>query len=82
MLDVAINHYEEYDALINQGAHELDGAKRIEIYKQAENMIIRDQCVVSPFATNNYYTFTKSYVKNFPTGAFNGAGLKYVEIAK
>ena len=73
---------EEYDALINQGAHELDGAKRIEIYKQAEDMIIRDQCVVSPFATNNYYTFTKSYVKNFPTGAFNGAGLKYVEIAK
>ena len=72
----------EYDALIDKGAHELDGKARIEIYKQAEDMIIRDECVVSPFATNNYYTFAKSYVKNFPTGAFNSAGLKYVEIAK
>lgn len=73
---------DEYDALIAKGSTTMDDAERLKIYEEAEKMVIEDECVASPFATNNYNIFVKDYVKNYPTGAFDKSGLKHVEIVK
>lgn len=73
---------EKYDELIAAGSIELDAEKRLEIYAEAEELLLKEECVASPFATNNYNLFVKSYVKNYPEGTFSNEGLKYVEIVK
>ena len=73
---------DEYDALIAKGSTTMDDAERLKIYEEAEKMVIEDECVASPFATNNNNIFVKDYVKNYPTGAFDKSGLKHVEIVK
>ncbi|MEA4920813.1 MAG: peptide ABC transporter substrate-binding protein [Clostridiaceae bacterium] len=72
----------KYDELIAKGAVEMDAEKRIQDYKDAEHILIQDECVASPLATANMNIFVKSYVKNYPQGAFSNSGLKYVEIVK
>ena len=47
-----------------------------------KELLLKEECVASPFATNNYNLFVKSYVKNYPEGTFSNEGLKYVEIVK
>jgi len=73
---------DEFDALMAKGSIELDDAKRLEIYEEAERLVIVEEGVASPFATSNNNIFVKSYVKNYPEGCFNNAGLRHVEIVK
>lgn len=73
---------EAYDELIAKAAVEMDDAKRLQMYIEAENMILREDCVVSPFATSQVNVFIRDYVKNYPSMGFSNRGLKDVVIQK
>jgi ABC-type oligopeptide transport system substrate-binding subunit len=69
---------DEYDALIREAAKEMDDEARLELYIQAENILLRDEMVVSPLATSRVNQFVKDYVHNYSTLGFSNMGLKYV----
>lgn len=70
----------EYDELIAKAAVEMDDAKRLQYYIDAENLLLRENCVVSPFATAQTNVFIRDYVKNYPSLGFSNRGLKDVVI--
>ena len=51
----------DYDALVKKAVTEMDADKRMEMYIEAEQMVL-DANVVCPFATGIKQQFTKSYV--------------------
>ena len=51
----------DYDALVKKAVTEMDADKRMEMYIEAEQMLL-DANVVCPFATSIKQLFTKSYV--------------------
>ena len=57
---------EEYDKLITQASKEMDEAKRTELYKQAEQILL-EECPVCPVTNEVYHGFVYSYVKNIST---------------
>ncbi len=71
---------EEYDALIQQASTEMDDAKRVELYKQAEQILFEDGplCPVVYMAAN---TFRYDYIKNSNTMPFTSTGLKYAYVS-
>lgn len=71
---------EEYDALLDQAAVEMDEAKRVELYKQAEQILFEDGplCPVVNLASN---TFRYKYIKNSATMPFTSTGLKYAYVS-
>lgn len=71
---------EEYDALIQQASTEMDDAKRMELYKQAEQILFEDGplCPVVYMAAN---TFRYDYIKNSNTMPFTSTGLKYAYVS-
>lgn len=68
----------EYDALIKQSGSEMDEAKRLQEYKDAETILIKDDCVISPLATFQAHSFAKEYVHGYDTLSFASSGFKYV----
>ncbi|NMB20207.1 MAG: peptide ABC transporter substrate-binding protein [Firmicutes bacterium] len=68
----------EYDELIFKAAVEMDEAKRLDYYIQAENILLRDEAVASPLATSRVNQFVKNYVHNYATLGFSNMGFKYV----
>lgn len=62
----------QFDDLLDQGLKELDNAKRIEIYKQAEEIM----CATDPAVIDTYYqdfqTFRYNYVKGLQLPLFGG----------
>lgn len=52
---------EEYDNLVLGAASEMDEAKRMDMYIEAENVLL-DANIVCPFATSVTHQFTKSYL--------------------
>lgn len=68
---------EEFDSLVNQAAKEMDEAKRTELYKQAENILL-EECPVCPVTNEVSHSFRYSYVKNAGTSAFNTMGMKEI----
>ena len=68
---------EEYDKLITQASKEMDEAKRTELYKQAEQILL-EECPVCPVTNEVYHGFVYSYVKNISTSPFNTMGMKKV----
>lgn len=71
---------EEYDSLLDQAAVEMDEAKRVELYKQAEQILFEDGplCPVVCTAAN---TFRYTYIKNSNTMPFTSTGLKYAYVS-
>ena len=70
----------EYDELIAKAAVEMDDAKRLQYYIDAENLLLRENCVVTPFATAQTNVFIRDYIKNYPSLGFSNRGLKDVVI--
>ena len=71
---------EDYDALLDQAAVEMDDAKRLELYKQAEEILFEEGplCPVVNEAAN---TFRYSHIKNSNTMPFTSTGLKYAYVS-
>ncbi|MBD8026578.1 peptide ABC transporter substrate-binding protein [Ureibacillus sp. Re31] len=71
----------EYAELLKQSNAETDPAKRLELLKQAESIIMSE----TPVAPIYYYTnlsVKKDYVKNMEQNALGNMYLKYVDIEK
>ena len=69
---------EKYDELIAQSAVEMDEAKRVELYKEAENLLFNEGCALCPIVNESANTYRYSYMKNMATMPFTTTGLKYV----
>ena len=71
---------EKYDELLDQAAVEMDDAKRLELYKQAETILFEEGplCPVVNEAAN---TFRYNYIKNSNTMPFTSTGLKYAYVS-
>ncbi|MEF9990675.1 MAG: peptide ABC transporter substrate-binding protein [Romboutsia sp.] len=69
---------DEYDKLIDQARVEMDDAKRIELYKQAEKIALYDDAVVCPTVYVKSNLFRYKYIKNMAETPFSTQGLKYV----
>ncbi len=69
---------DEYDQLIYKAAVEMDEQTRLEYYIAAEEILIRDEAVVSPLATSGVNQFVRDYVHNYSTLGFSNMGFKYV----
>lgn len=65
-----------YDKLVKTSASEMDEAKRLQEYIDAENILIKQDCVVSPLAVATSNTFYKNYVYGYSTLGFSNAGFK------
>jgi ABC-type oligopeptide transport system substrate-binding subunit len=59
----------QFDTLVEAAAKESDPAKRVDMYKQAETMLMNDQ----PFAPIYYYTYNRLY-KPWVTPVINPLG--------
>lgn len=73
---------EEYDSLIAQARTEMDEAARVELYKQAENILLADECVISPNINECTHSFYYDYVKNMSKKASTTSALKYVDTSE
>lgn len=73
----------KYDALVKQANSEMDEAKRVKLYQQAEELLLVDDTVLAPITNSEINRFNKSYVKNLCTNYYssNTTGLKYVYIS-
>ena len=71
---------EEFDKLMDQAAVEMDEAKRVELYKQAET-ILMDEAPLCPVVNEASNTYRYKYVKNSNTMSFTSTGLKYAYIS-
>lgn len=69
---------EEYDALIRKASTEMDEEKRLQLYIDAETILIKDEAVVSPLATSRVNQFVRDYVHGYATLGFSNMGFKYV----
>ena len=71
---------EKYDELLDQAAVEMDDAKRLELYKEAETILFEEGplCPVVNEAAN---TFRYNYIKNSNTMPFTSTGLKYAYVS-
>jgi oligopeptide transport system substrate-binding protein len=65
---------EEYDQLVIDSTKTPDNAKRFEMFKKAEKILLYDECVVSPTIYEKSSTYTRKYVNNVMTPLF---GSKY-----
>ena len=69
----------EFDALLNEAKVEMDDAKRLELYKQAERIMLED-AAASPLACAVVNSFAQPHVQNYHPSAFGNIGFKYVYI--
>ncbi len=56
---------EEYDALVEAARHELDTDKRIEMYRQADDMLVQEDFVTTPLCYPTSFYLVKPHVQNF-----------------
>ena len=64
----------EYDALVLAAQSEMDEAKRLELYKQAESILLLEEFVVNPILFPSSNSFYKNYVVGYATLAFSSGG--------
>ena len=60
----------EYDALVEEAAFETDPDQRLELYRQAENILIEQEQAIAPIY---YYTYVRLY-KPWITPVINPVG--------
>ncbi len=70
-----------YDALITQARTELDSTKRIQLYQQAEQILIQDMPWI-PLTYGRDHFVVKPYVKGFDSIPALISQLKYITIEK
>ncbi len=64
----------EYDELVLAAQSEMDEAKRLELYKQAEHILLLEEYVVNPILFPSSNGFYKNYVQGYTTLAFSSGG--------
>ena len=67
---------EEFDALVLEAQSEMDEAKRLELYKQAEEILLLEEYVVNPILFPSSNSFYKNYVEGYTSLAFATGGYK------
>lgn len=55
----------DYDALIAKASTTMDDKERIELYKQAEDLLLRENAVANPLATSVNNLFYRDYVQGY-----------------
>ncbi len=71
----------EFDALMDQVKVEMDPEKRVELYKQAERILL-ESAAASPLATGTEHRFYQPWVQNVNDSTFGSDRYKYVSIAQ
>lgn len=71
---------EAFDALIDQAGKEMDEAARVELYRQAEEILFTEGYNICPLVNEEQHAFNYSYVKNLNKMYTSSSGLKYVYI--
>ncbi|MCL2839328.1 MAG: peptide ABC transporter substrate-binding protein [Defluviitaleaceae bacterium] len=67
----------EFDELINRAMVELDEWERLQLYIQAERILIYDEAAVMPLATTTLNSFRRDFVRGVRPSTFGDAVLKY-----
>ncbi|MBE6922491.1 MAG: peptide ABC transporter substrate-binding protein [Ruminococcaceae bacterium] len=65
---------EEFDKLVLEAQSEMDEAKRLELYKQAEEILLLEEYVVNPILFPSSNSFYKNFVQGYATLAFSSGG--------
>lgn len=68
---------DKYDNLINSTRTAKDSKERLDLFKQAEKMLLVDDAVVAPVTYRKYSTYREKYVKNLMLVNFGEPELKY-----
>ncbi|MGN0314906.1 MAG: peptide ABC transporter substrate-binding protein [Fusicatenibacter sp.] len=68
----------EYDALLDSLDGEGDNAKRFEIYEQAENLLLVEDCGLIPIYYTTKEYFLQNWVKDFRTSSFGASQELYI----
>ena len=63
---------EAYDAILEQLATEQDEAKRIELYAQAETMLIKEDAAIKPLLYRDVHSYINNRLQNFQMPVFGG----------
>jgi oligopeptide transport system substrate-binding protein len=72
---------EKYNELIKKAQNSLDEKERLESFKQAEEILLCEEAVISPIRYQETSTFVYNYVKNIMNPLFgSGWELKYAYI--
>lgn len=69
----------EYDALLEEARVEMDAARRLELYIEAERILL-DDAAANPLACSTNNVFYNSRVKGITPSTFGSEGFKYVFI--
>ena len=63
--------------LVMQGVSTQDEAQRLELYRQAEEMLLSEAAIAPCYWTGSI-RFSYGYVKNFSDNVFDTTGMKYL----
>ena len=67
----------EYCDLVNEGTGTVDDAARLELYRQAEEMLL-SEAAIAPLYWTGSIRFSYDYVQNFSDNVFDTTGMKYL----
>lgn len=66
----------KYDALINKASASIDQAERLELFKQAETLLLYEETVAAPVVYPRGNIFTYKYAKKLGVTSFGTVGFK------
>lgn len=72
----------EYDRLVNEASLSLDQDLRLANYKEAERLIVKDDCIIAPYSYQTKNTYMHKHVKGIMEPPFGSLVIKYVYIEK
>lgn len=64
----------EYDELVKKAFQTMDADKRMEMYAEAERILLLEDCVVNPILFPSSNSFYRNYVQGYATLAFANGG--------
>lgn len=64
----------EYDELVKEAFQTMDADKRMEMYAEAERILLLEDCVVNPILFPSSNSFYRNYVQGYATLAFANGG--------
>lgn len=67
----------EYCELVNKGTGTLDEAERLELYRQAEELLV-SEAAMAPLYWTGSIRFSYGYMRNFSNNVFDTTGMKYL----
>lgn len=72
---------EEFESLLVQARKEMDAQKRLELYKQAEDILLNQDGIFCPVVNAKVNNFRYNHVKNMASTPFASVGAKYIYIS-